>query len=247
MILIIGLYITGVFGLQYFLKNTTNFGQRIEVPDLVGENQNNLENLMEFSDLTYRVLDSIYDPKKIAGTVLEQTPDATVRSNIYVKEGRVVKVRVSKRTQLVEIPCLVDKSQRFAEGILNSRGFRYKLEYKPSTEAHGAVMEQLYRGRPIEEIMKLPIGSRITLVIGRNQAGIAVPIPDLYGLTILEAKARVEGIKEVEFFIVCPTCVTSTDSLSAFVESQSPEFFEGAMVSGGTTISVFATTEFEGQ
>jgi len=245
--LIILLYIGGIFILHIFLKKTTNFGQRIEVPNLVGENQNNLKNLIAFSGLTYQVLDSLYDPTKVAGTVLEQTPTASKISGVYVKEGRVVKVRVSKRTQLVEMPGLVDKSQRFAEGILNSRDFRYKLDYKPSIEANGAVIEQLYKGKQITGGTKLPIGSKITLIIGRNQAGVAVQIPDLYGLTILEAKARVQGMGAVAFFTICPTCVTSTDSLNALVESQSPDFFEGAMVLAGTTISVFATTEFNGQ
>ena len=245
--LIIVLYIGGILILQIFLKKTTNFGQRIEVPNLVGENQNNLKNLIEFSGLTYQVLDSLYDPTKVAGTVLEQTPTASEISDIYVKEGRIVKVRVSKRTQLVEMPDLVDKSQRFAEGVLNSRDFRYKLNYKPSLEANGAVIEQRYKGKQITSGTKVPIGSKITLIIGRNQSGVAVQIPDLYGLTILEAKTRVQGMGAVDFFTICPTCFTSTDSLNALVESQSPEYFEGAMVVAGTTISVFATTEFNGQ
>ena len=245
--LIVVLYVVGVFILQWYLKSTTNYGQRIEVPNLIGENQNNLKNLMAPSGLPYQVLDSIYDPTKVAGTILEQDPAPSKLSDIYVKEGRIVKVRVSKRTQLVEMPDLVDKSQRFAEGILNNREFRYKLEYKPSTEAHGAVIEQLYKGKPIIGGTKLPIGSKITLVVGRDEAGVAVVIPNLFGLTIAEARERVQGMGSVEFFAVCPTCVTSADSLSARVESQSPEFFEGAMVASGTTISVFATTEFDGQ
>lgn len=245
--LIAAFYIIGVFALKYYLEKTTSFGERIEVPNLIGENQNNLKNLMAPSGLSYQVLDSIYDPSKVAGTVLEQDPSPSKLSDVYVKAGRVVKVRVSKRTQLVEMPSLVDKSQRFAEGILNNREFRYKLEYKASTEAHGAVIEQLYKGKPIAGGTKLPIGSKITLVVGRDEAGVAVQIPNLYGLTLFEAQERVKGMSSVEFFTVCPTCVTSADSLNARVESQSPEFFEGAMVAAGTTISVFATTEFNGQ
>ncbi len=247
-IILIGIvYIAGYFILKTYLTNSTNHGQQIEVPNLIGENQNNLKNLMAPSGLAYQVLDSIYDPSKVEGTVLEQDPAPSKLSDVYVKDGRTVKVRVSKRTQLVEMPNLVDKSQRFAEGILNNREFRYKLDYKPSKEAHGAVIEQLYKGKPILEGAKLPIGSKITLVVGRDEAGEAVQIPNLYGLTIVEAKERVSGIGAVEFFTVCPTCVTSADSLSARIESQSPEFFEGAMVAAGTTISVFATTEINGQ
>ncbi|MCH2230886.1 MAG: PASTA domain-containing protein [Crocinitomicaceae bacterium] len=247
-VILIGIvYVAGYFLLSMYLTQSTNHGQQVEVPNLIGENQNNLENLMALSGLSYQVLDSIYEPSKVEGTILEQDPAPSKLSGVYVKDGRTVKVRVSKRTQLVEVPNLVDKSQRFAEGILNNREFRYKLEYKPSKEAHGAVIEQLYKGRSIHEGAKLPIGSKITLIVGRDEAGEAVQIPNLFGLTILEAQERVRGIGAVEFFTVCPTCLTSADSLNARIESQSPEFSEGAMVAAGTTISVFATTEFNEQ
>ena len=76
--------------------------------------------------------------------------------------------------------------------------------------------------------------------MGRNNGGLSVPIPDLYGLTISEAKSRVESIGNLDFFLVCPTCITSEDSLKARVESQSPEFIEGSMTTSGTTMSAFA-------
>tara|TARA_Y100000589_G_scaffold226474_1_gene213988 strand:+ start:5133 stop:5834 length:702 start_codon:yes stop_codon:yes gene_type:complete len=229
--------------LQYYLNSITNFGQKIEVPNLIGKNQSDLQNIFKGSSLNYEILDSVYNPKEFEGTVIEQSPLASEISNIYVKEGRVIKLRVSKRSQLVELPNLIDKSQRFAEVVLNSRSFRYKLDYKPSVESDGAVISQLYNGKNVAGGTKLPIGSRITLIVGRNQEGIRVPIPDLYGLTISEAKSRVESIGNLDFFLVCPTCITRDDSLKARIESQSPEFVEGYMTASGTTISAFASTE----
>ena len=91
-------------------------------------NQNNLSHFFENSELGYQVLDSIYDPTKIEGTIIEQDPESSEVSDIFVKKGRIIKVRVSKRSQLIEMPDLVDKSQRFAENILRSRKFRYKLD-----------------------------------------------------------------------------------------------------------------------
>ena len=82
------------------------------------------------------------------------------------------------------MPGLVDKSQRFAEGILRNREFRYQLEYQPSKEAHGAVIEQRYKGKPIPAGTKIPIGSKVVLIIGRNEVGTIQPLPNLYGLTI---------------------------------------------------------------
>ena len=152
-----------------------------------------------------------------------------------------MRVRVSKRTQLVEMPDLVDKSQRFASSVLKSRGFRYQLEYKPSLEAHGAVLQQLYKNKPVAAGKRLPIGSKIKLVVGRGESGVPQDLPDLFGLTIEEAKARVARMNNMSFQAVCDGCVTKADSSAARVETQSPEFSEDARVASGTTISVYAT------
>ena len=244
--LIIVVYIIGAFILKGCLSYSTNNGQKIEVPNLVGKNQNTLANLMADSELKFEVLDSIYDPTKVAGTILEQDPLPTAKSNIYVKEGRTIKLRVSKRTLLVEMPDLVDKSQRFAEGILRNREFRYQLEYQPSSEAHGAVIEQRYKGKIIAAGTKIPIGSKVVLIVGRNEVGQIQPLPNLYGLTIPEARQRVRNMLNMEFVVACPSCITSADSSMARVTSQSPEFVEEGVVMSGSSVSVFADKNFTG-
>lgn len=230
---------------QCTIEKRTHLGQKIEVPNLIGKNQNNLENLFAGSQLKYEVLDSIYDPAKVAGTILEQDPAPTELSNVYVKQGRKIKVRVSKRTQLVEMPNLVDKSQRFAENILLSRGFRYSLEYKPTMEAHGAVLGQEFKGKRVAAGTKIPIGSRIKLIVGRNEGGMPQALPNLYGLTIVEAKQRIANMQDMEFQVICDGCTSRTDSLKARVVSQSPEFSEGAIVASGTTITIIANKDFQ--
>jgi len=239
--LIILIWIIGIFVLRSCLDSATSHGEKIEVPNLIGKNQNNLKNLMAKSGLEYEVLDSIYDPSKVEGTILAQDPEASEITDVYVKSSHVVKVRVSKRTQLVEMPCLVDKSQRFAATVLKSRGFRYKLEYKPSLEAHGAILEQLYKNKPVECGKRLPIGSTIKLIVGRSEVGVPQDLPNLFGLTIEEARARVAKMNNMDFQSVCDGCVTRADSLAAKVETQSPDYNEGARVASGTTISVYAT------
>lgn len=244
LVAIVLVYTVGIWALKAYLNSKTHFAEKIEVPNLIGDNQNNIAEKLENAHLTFEVLDSIYDPAKVEGTILEQDPLATESTGIYVKENRMIRIRVSKRTQLVEMPDLVDKSQRFAESILINRNFRYKLEYQPSSEAHGAVIEQLYKGKSISPKTKLPIGSRITLIVGRDETGVNLVLPNLYGLTLEEAKSRVKNMGSMEFLAVCPDCITSADSSMARVVSQSPEFSEGGLISSGTTISVYATKNF---
>lgn len=239
-LILIAVYIVIVQGTIWYLNFYTNHGEKIEVPNLVGKNVNSIASSMEELDLRYEILDSIYDPKKIEGTILSQDPLPTNSTSVYVKEGRNIRVRVSKRTQLVEMPQCVDKSERFAENILKYRGFKCKIEYKSTTESDGAVMDQYYNGKKVLAKTRIPIGATIKLIVGRNLGGDAIPIPDLSGLTIFEARSRLAAYPNVYSVLVCDGCVTVADSSAAIVESQSPEFMEGSFLPSGSSITVYA-------
>ena len=231
----------------FYLDSYTNHGQQIKVPNFVGRNANSMKTEIEELDLQYEILDSIYDPSKPQGTILDQDPAPTMFSLVHVKEGRVIRFRVSKKTRSVEMPSLVDKSQRFAESILENRGLKIRIQYRPTNEANGAVLEQLYKGKSIKEGTRVPIGSTITLIIGKNDAGEPVEIPNLYGLTIFEARDRLTQLGSFGFLPVCDACVTYEDSLAARIESQSPEYIEGILIPAGSTITVYATKNFSGE
>ena len=244
--LVILVYLFIVTITVFYLDSYTNHGQRIDVPNLIGKNVNSVKAQLEDLDLQYEVLDSIYDPSKPEGTILDQDPDATSLSLVTVKEGRIIRLRVSKRSRLVEMPSLVDKSERFAESILENRGLKCRIEYRPTDEANGAVLEQLYKGRSVKEGTKVPIGATIVLIVGQNDAGEPVEIPDLYGLTLAEAKELLLQSGEFTFIPVCADCITSEDSLAARIESQSPEYLEGITIPSRSTITVYATKDFGG-
>lgn len=239
-VILIVVYFVIVQGTIWYLDSFTNHGEKIKVPNLIGKNVNSVASLLEQDGLAYEVLDSIYDPKKIEGTIITQDPSPTELSTVFVKHDRVIRLRVSKKTQLVEMPKCVDKSQRFAENILINRGFRYKIDYKSTTESDGAVMEQRYNGKVIEDKKRIPIGSVIHLTVGRNVGGESIALPDLLGLTIFEAKSRLANYASLNFLMVCDGCVTREDSTSAIVNSQSPEYDEGIYISSGSTIVVYA-------
>lgn len=243
--LIILLYVIAFFVLRSCLDSATRHGEKVEVPNLVGKNQSQLAGILEPLELKYIVLDSIYAPSKPEGTILEQTPKDTKSTEIYVKSGRSVRVRVSKKSMLVEVPDLVDKSQRFAEAVLRNRKFKFKLKYIPTREAHGAVLNQLYKNKPIEPGVKIPIGSTLTLEVGKDQGIISQPLPDLSGLTIAEAKARVSQMMNMEFIVSIPEgeAYSSTDSAMARVIGQSPEYREGAQIAGGSSIQVIVSKD----
>lgn len=222
----------------FYLDFSTNHGQKLEVPSLVGKRFSAVKSSLENSELEFEVLDSIYAPNYPEGTILSQDPGPTDSTDVHVKAGRIVRLRLSKKTRLVEVPSLIDKSERFAQSVLKNRGLKYTISYRPTSESNGAVLEQKYKGKEIQEGTRLPIGSTIQLVVGKNQVGAAVNIPNLIGLTIIEVNERLVTTPHLNLFSVYSNCATAADSSQAKVTSQSPEFIDGMTIPSNTTITI---------
>lgn len=231
----------------YYLDSFTNHGEKIEIPKLVGMNVQDVSVMLEEQGLKFEIIDRVYDPKLAEGTIIGQDPEETGKSQIYIKSGRTIGIRVSKRTSLVEMPALVDKSERFATTVLKNRGLRYKISYKNTPESSGAVIEQRYKGKRVNKGTKLPIGSMVQVIVGRYEGGEPILVVDLWGLTISEARERLSVHPGINFFPVCAECVTAEDSLRARIVAQSPEFFltgeQSKMPSVGT-VSATAVLNF---
>jgi len=242
--LIILSYIVIVSFFILYLDSYTNHGQKIDVPNLIGKNINSIQGLLEEKDLQFEVIESKYDPKKPEGTILEQDPISTSKSTVFVKEGRIIRLRISKRSNLVEMPSLINKSERFALQVLKNRGLKYKIEYQTSNEDDGAILFQKYKGSTIKGGEKIQIGSVILLIVGRNEGGPPVQVPNLYGLTIAAAQDSMNRVSSLKFIAVCPDCLNLEDSLKARINEQSPEFLDGILTPFGTTVTVFATPNF---
>lgn len=239
-IFIVLTYIIVVSIVVIYLDQYTNHGEKIDVPNIVGLKTSSAQSKLEALELKIEVLDSVYKPELAAGTIISQDPLPTSKSLVYVKPGRIIRVQVSKKSRLVEMPSLIDKSERISESILKNRGLKYRKTYVPTSESNGAVLRQLYNGREIKEGTKIPVGSTITLVVGQNNEAQPVTVIDLIGLTISDAKARLSGVSLQISVGACDGCTNAADSTNAVIYSQSPEFIEGETVPSGTTIMVSA-------
>ena len=230
--LIVLFYLELTLGLMRYLLFSSNHGEKIAVPNVVGKNAADAKGILEDLGLAYQILDSIYDPTKPAGTIVAQNPQPTALSLVYVKPGRMISLRVTKPTNFVEMPACVDRPLRFVQDILRTRGLKYEIKYELSEEANGAVMRQLFRGAEIKEGAKIPIGSTILLIVGQR-VDIQVEVPDLIGKDFVTAKAILDsmGIKVQYGFT---ECYNQEDSLAATVYRQSPEFLPGETTSKST-------------
>lgn len=230
--------------ISYF-NSYTNHGESIEVPNLISNNASDIPQLLAGKELKYEVLDSIYNPNLVEGTVIYQNPMATDSTGLKVKSARTIKVRVSKRSRLVDIPIVVSKSQRFAEAVLMTKGLRTKTTFVPSNEDQGSVIEQKFKGKPVTKGTKVPINSVIELTVGKKTSGQMALVPNLFGLTIKEAEARLKNSQSLRLFIVCNNCENAQDSISARVIRQTPVSADSSKVPEGSTITIFASTDFE--
>ena len=134
------------FALDNWLDSYTHHGESITVPDLRGLTETRLVHFIEDKHLRYKIVDSLYENGKAAGTVIEQDPAPDSK----VKEDRTIYLTINaSKPPKVKMPSLIDVSFRQAEAILHTYGLQVgKTIYKPDL-ARNAVLSQLYNGATI--------------------------------------------------------------------------------------------------
>jgi eukaryotic-like serine/threonine-protein kinase len=238
---IILFWIVLIWGTMRYFDSYTNHGQEIAVPNMISMNIADVPAILNGTDLKYEVIDSVYNPNLLEGTVVAQNPMPTDSTGMAVKEGRVIKLRVSKQTRLVEVPYMVSKSRRFAESVLMAKGLRTRTTFVPSNEDQGSVISVKFKGKDLPKGAKLPINSVLELVVGQKTGSATVVVPDLMGLTINQAKSRLEGVGGLRIFPVYNDCYTTQDSLSAVIINQTPVAGDSSRIPVGSSITVFAS------
>lgn len=241
--LILLFYVSIVFLMMLYLRFSTNHGEKLEVPNLIGKNAEEAKIILEDLGLAYQILDSVYDPSKKEGTIISQNPQSTTRSLLFVKSGRTIALRVTKKTDLVEMPSLIHKQLKFAENILQSRGLKCVVRYQPTDEANGSVLEQLFKGKRIKVGTRIPVGGTIVLIVGENDEGEPIAIPDLFGLSMGEAKYILDTLG-FSYSLICSDCITREDSIASKVIIQSPEFLEGQTIPKSTPFTIQLRKDF---
>jgi len=217
-------YFIVIFSTIKYLDVYSNHGEEIAVPNLVGKKSSVAKMQLENMGLSYEILDSIHDPSLPNGIVKQQMIEPTSISKVKVKENRIIGLRLSKKTELTEMPDLVFKHVDFARGILENRGFSSRIQYKPTKEANGSVLDQKYNGKSISKGTRIPIGSEITLIVGQNEVGVLVELPNVVGMNYQDAISLLgsKGLESIS--TICNDCETLQDTLSAVVFGQSPEY-----------------------
>jgi len=153
------------FGIIKWLSVYTDHAEFVQVPDFKGLELNKLEQFIQDKQVSFEIIDSIYDPKQKPGTVLRQDPDPLSK----VKHNRTVYLYVTGMVPpMITMPKLVDRSERQARLIITSYGLRPGKITEKAADCNGCVIAQLFKGKEISSGDKLQKGSVIDLIVGRK-------------------------------------------------------------------------------
>lgn len=196
----------------------THHGEHLRVPDVKGKPVDLATRDLEAAGFEVLVQDSVYYDTVPPLTIMKQfpEPDATVKVN------RTIYLTVNRLTPpMIQMPNLLGMTFRNAELELRARGLRLgDTSYVPDI-ARNAVRDQLFNGASVKGGSDVPMGARISLVLGAGIGAEDIPVPDLFGMTYAEALALLEA-SGITPGVVLPDADIA-DTSAGYVYWQQPE------------------------
>lgn len=178
-------------GLIAWLRSYTQHGVEVYVSDVRGLVIAEAQPLLASQGLGLVVIDSTYTDKVPFGTIVEQDP----RPDSKAKHGRSVYVTINATTKRqIPMPDLQDMSYRQAETTLRGLGLVVDTvyDYEPS-EYRDLVLDVKSAGVSITPGERIPVGTKVRLVVGFGRGTEQVEVPSVLGMTLKEARSVLLG------------------------------------------------------
>lgn len=169
-----------------YLRTYTEHGVEVEVADVRGLVEAEAAPLLSAQGLNLVVIDSTYSDKVPFGTIVDQDP----KPNAHAKHGRSVYVTINSTTKRqVPMPNLQDISYRQAETTLRGMGLVVDsvYEYEPSMY-RDLVLDIKINGVSVPPGEKVPVGTKVKLVVGFGRGTEEVEVPSVIGLPLQDAR-----------------------------------------------------------
>ncbi len=219
----------------------THHGEYYIVPDFKELTEKQYSKLIEEKGFRYNIIDSVHVDGYMPGAVIEQIPSAGSK----VKANRNIHFTIKAVSpEKVQVPDLIDYSLRNAKVILESYGLTPgKLIYVPS-EYRNLVLQQLYKGKPVEPGTIVTKGAIIDLHIGKGLSSEQTNVPDLSALTLEEARSYAVSVSlNIGVSIYDESIQTAEDSITAFIWKQQPPAESEAKIALGSSIDVWLSVD----
>lgn len=227
---------------QIVLAIATRHGQRYEVPDFKNMTLAEARKAASKNDLRLEVIDSVYVIGMKRGAIVEQYPKA---GNVVKSGRRIFLTTNTYKPKMIPIPYVTGFSLRQAKNKIVGAGFVIERINYVDDLATNNVLDESYNGKRIAYGSKMmgEVGTGITLKVGRNPVDPDPYVPNLKGLSVIQAKNRLweAGFNVGE--VTYDEGYNPTEAADARVYEQSIAAGRTAMY--GRTISLKASTDDE--
>lgn len=230
----------GLYGIMSYLDSYTQHNSKLSVPDFNGYRLSDLDEVFEENHLRYQLIDSMYDPTREKGVVIDQLPEPGEE----VKENRTIYLTINaQKPPMIKMPNLVNMSKRQAMSVLEIVGLKVKrFEYKPDI-CTDCVLEQKYDDKVIEPGDLIFKGERLTLVLGEGRSGGRTSIPYLKRLSFEDTKNLLHSYSLELGVSIYEDCKTADDSANARVYRQMPEYIPNGRISYGSEVDIWLSPD----
>jgi len=179
------------------LDNYTNHNIKIEVPNLLGIQINNLNDTLEKLELRYEIRDSIYSENHPMGMIIQQDPKPHSENfPNYIKPNRNLYLTIVKKQEIYKtVPDLMTNvnSKNIGKSKLEMLGFEVVLEMRNHKD-RDKVLEIRFEDEIVKAGRKLLIGATLKLIYGSGDKGKPIELPDFRGMNIYLANNKASEI-----------------------------------------------------
>ncbi|MBE6020492.1 MAG: Stk1 family PASTA domain-containing Ser/Thr kinase [Clostridiales bacterium] len=157
----------------------------VEVPDLIGMNYEEAEDLLETYGLMMEIESQVYSSEYEANVICVQTPDGGDK----VKEGYKIRVTISKGPNDAGVPDLVGKTLEEAKRIIEEQGYQIgTVDKADDASPEGTVLEQTPKYG--EEVQP---GTLINLVVSNGKGQEEIEMINLIGADLDSATEMIRS------------------------------------------------------
>lgn len=224
------------------LRTFTRHNESVRVPSVKGMDIASAIRTLQNQGFDVSVEDSAYRDNLPKLSVVWQSPDAgdevKVHRTVYLTVNRVV-------PPTIELPNLLGLQFRFAESSLTGYGLKLgDTIYKPDF-ARNTVLDMIVGGQSAKAGIKIPMGTVVTLVLGAGIAQTEIPVPDLFGMRLQDARVVLEANGVLMGSVVPNGDVADTATAFIFRQIPAPVTPDGIqnLIHAGQTIDVFVQRE----
>ena len=166
---------------RVIMPMVVHWGEARAVPDLTDLSLKEAETILKKKGLNLQVLAQVHDPTKPPGIILSQIPHPNTR----VREGRIVKITVSKGGKMVLMPKLKGISIRQAELLLIHEGLELgEVGWTPSD----TFPKDVVIASTPSSGTSVPYGMSVNLRVSLGIKPDTVVVPDLLGMSLEDSK-----------------------------------------------------------